>query len=313
MIDHGIGDLQEVSARALTAGTDMDMVADGFIGTLEKSLKEGKVTEADIDKACRRILEAKYKLGLFANPYKYCDVKRAEKEVFTPEHRSIARQIATETFVLLKNQDNLLPLQRKGNIALIGPLANTRANMPGTWSVAATADRYSTLLEGFKNAVGSKANILYAQGSNLMYDADYQTRATMFGRELPRGNDQELLDEALKVAAQADVIVAALGESSEMSGESSSRSELEMPDAQRHLLEALLKTGKPVVLVLFSGRPVVLTWENENVPAILNVWFGGSEAAYAIGDAPLRLCQPGRQTDDDFPEERRTDPSLLCA
>ena len=300
MIDHGIGDLQEVSARALTAGTDMDMVADGFIGTLEKSLKEGKVTEADIDKACRRILEAKYKL--FANPYKYCDVKRAEKEVFTPEHRSIARQIATETFVLLKNQDNLLPLQRKGNIALIGPLANTRANMPGTWSVAATADKYSTLLEGFKNSVGSKANILYAQGSNLMYDADYQTRATMFGRELPRGNDQELLDEALKVAAQADVIVAALGESSEMSGESSSRSELEMPDAQRHLLEALLKTGKPVVLVLFSGRPVVLTWENENVPAILNVWFGGSEAADAIADVVFGdVCPSGKLT-TTFPQ-----------
>ena len=205
---------------------------DAYVPYVKEALEKGLLTEADIDKACRRILEAKYKLGLFANPYKYCDVKRAEKEVFTPEHRSIARQIATETFVLLKNQDNLLPLQRKGNIALIGPLANTRANMPGTWSVAATADRYSTLLEGFKNAVGSKANILYAQGSNLMYDADYQTRATMFGRELPRGNDQELLDEALKVAAQADVIVAALGESSEMSGESSSRSELEMPDAQ---------------------------------------------------------------------------------
>lgn len=222
--------------------------------------------------------------------------------MFTPEHRSIARQIATETFVLLKNQDNLLPLQRKGNIALIGPLANTRANMPGTWSVAATADKYSTLLEGFKNSVGSKANILYAQGSNLMYDADYQTRATMFGRELPRGNDQELLDEALKVAAQADVIVAALGESSEMSGESSSRSELEMPDAQRHLLEALLKTGKPVVLVLFSGRPVVLTWENENVPAILNVWFGGSEAADAIADVVFGdVCPSGKLT-TTFPQ-----------
>lgn len=204
--------------------------------------------------------------------------------------------------MLLKNQDNLLPLQRKGNIALIGPLANTRANMPGTWSVAATADKYSTLLEGFKNSVGSKANILYAQGSNLMYDADYQTRATMFGRELPRGNDQELLDEALKVAAQADVIVAALGESSEMSGESSSRSELEMPDAQRHLLEALLKTGKPVVLVLFSGRPVVLTWENENVPAILNVWFGGSEAADAIADVVFGdVCPSGKLT-TTFPQ-----------
>ena len=174
--------------------------------------------------------------------------------------------------------------------------------MPGTWSVAATADKYSTLLEGFKNSVGSKANILYAQGSNLMYDADYQTRATMFGRELPRGNDQELLDEALKVAAQADVIVAALGESSEMSGESSSRSELEMPDAQRHLLEALLKTGKPVVLVLFSGRPVVLTWENENVPAILNVWFGGSEAADAIADVVFGdVCPSGKLT-TTFPQ-----------
>ena len=302
MIEHGVGDLQTVSALALNAGVDMDMVSEGFVGTLMKSIKEGKVRMGTLNTACRRILEAKYKLGLFANPYKYCDVKRAEKEVFTPEHRSIARQIATETFVLLKNQDNLLPLQRKGNIALIGPLANTRANMPGTWSVAATADKYSTLLEGFKNSVGSKANILYAQGSNLMYDADYQTRATMFGRELPRGNDQELLDEALKVAAQADVIVAALGESSEMSGESSSRSELEMPDAQRHLLEALLKTGKPVVLVLFSGRPVVLTWENENVPAILNVWFGGSEAAYAIGDALFGYVNPGGKLTMTFPK-----------
>lgn len=297
MIAHGIGDLQEVSARALKAGTDMDMVADGFMGTLEKSLKEGKITEADIDKACRRILEAKYKLGLFANPYKYCDVKRAKKEVFTPEHRSVARKIATETFVLLKNENNALPLQRRGNIALIGPLANTRANMPGTWSVAAAPEKYSTLLEGFKKSVSTKANILYAQGSNLMYDAGYQERATMFGRELPRGNDKELLDEALKVAARSDVIVAALGESSEMSGESSSRSNLEMPDAQRHLLEALLKTGKPVVLVLFSGRPVVLTWENEHVPAILNVWFGGSEAADAIADVVFGdVCPSGKLT-----------------
>jgi beta-glucosidase len=318
LIDHGIGDLQEVSARALKAGTDMDMVADGFIGTLEKSLKEGKVTEADIDKACRRILEAKYKLGLFANPYKYCNLERTKKEVFTPEHRAVARRIATETFVLLKNDPvdeltsqqvdksaaacPLLPLKKQGNIALIGPLANTRANMPGTWSVAATPERYSTLLEGFKKAVGSKANVLYAQGSNLMYDAEYQARATMFGRELPRGNDKEMLDEALRVAAQADIIVAALGESSEMSGECSSRSQLEMPDAQRHLLEALLKTGKPVVLVLFSGRPVVLTWEEEHVPAILNVWFGGSEAAEAIADVVFGDVSPSGKLTATFPQ-----------
>lgn len=302
MTDHGIGDLQEVSARALKAGTDMDMVSDGFIGTLEKSLKEGKVTMEDIDRACRRMLEAKYKLGLFKDPYKYCDLKRPAKDIFNKEHRKVAREIATKSFVLLKNENNMLPLKKKGNIALIGPLANTRTNMPGTWSVAATPDRYSTLLEGLKNAVEGKANVLYAQGSNLMYDAEYQTRATMFGREIPRKDDKELLQEAIEVAKKADVIVAALGESSEMSGESSSRSELRMPDAQHDLLKALLATGKPVILLHFSGRPTVMTWENENVPAILNVWFGGSESADAICDVLFGDVVPSGKLTTTFPQ-----------
>lgn len=302
MTDHGIGDLQEVSARALKAGTDMDMVSDGFIGTLEKSLKEGKVTMEDIDRACRRMLEAKYKLGLFKDPYKYCDLKRPAKDIFNKEHRKVAREIATKSFVLLKNENNMLPLEKKGNIALIGPLANTRTNMPGTWSVAATPDRYSTLLEGLKNAVEGKANVLYAQGSNLMYDAEYQTRATMFGREIPRKDDKELLQEAIEVAKKSDVIVAALGESSEMSGESSSRSELRMPDAQHDLLKALLATGKPVILLHFSGRPTVMTWENENVPAILNVWFGGSESADAICDVLFGDVVPSGKLTTTFPQ-----------
>ena len=302
MTDHGIGDLQEVSARALKAGTDMDMVSDGFIGTLEKSLKEGKVTIEDIDRACRRMLEAKYKLGLFKDPYKYCDLKRPAKDIFNKEHRKVAREIATKSFVLLKNENNMLPLKKKGNIALIGPLANTRTNMPGTWSVAATPDRYSTLLEGLKNAVEGKANVLYAQGSNLMYDAEYQTRATMFGREIPRKDDKELLQEAIEVAKKSDVIVAALGESSEMSGESSSRSELRMPDAQHDLLKALLATGKPVILLHFSGRPTVMTWENENVPAILNVWFGGSESADAICDVLFGDVVPSGKLTATFPQ-----------
>lgn len=302
MTDHGIGDLQEVSARALKAGTDMDMVSDGFIGTLEKSLKEGKVTMEDIDRACRRMLEAKYKLGLFKDPYKYCDLKRPAKDIFNKEHRKVAREIATKSFVLLKNENDMLPLKKKGNIALIGPLANTRTNMPGTWSVAATPDRYSTLLEGLKNAVEGKANVLYAQGSNLMYDAEYQTRATMFGREIPRKDDKELLQEAIEVAKKSDVIVAALGESSEMSGESSSRSELRMPDAQHDLLKALLATGKPVILLHFSGRPTVMTWENENVPAILNVWFGGSESADAICDVLFGDVVPSGKLTTTFPQ-----------
>ena len=303
MIAHGMGDLQQVSAMSLSAGTDMDMVADGFLTTLEKSLKEGKVTMAEIDKACRRILEAKYKLGLFDDPYKYCDASRVKKDIFTAENRAVARKIATETFVLLKNENNLLPLQRKGKIALVGPLANTKANMPGTWSVAATSDKYNSLYESMKQSLAGKAEVFYAKGSNLMYDAQREAEATMFGREMrDLRSAQELLDEALSVASQADVIVAAVGESSEMSGESSSRTNLEMPDAQRDLLTALKKTGKPIVLVYFAGRSTVMTWEQENFPAILNVWFGGSEAADAICDVVFGDVSPSGKLTTTFPK-----------
>ena len=303
MIAHGMGDLQQVSAMSLSAGTDMDMVADGFLTTLEKSLKEGKVTMAEIDKACRRILEAKYKLGLFDDPYKYCDASRVKKDIFTAENRAVARKIATETFVLLKNENNLLPLQRKGKIALVGPLANTKANMPGTWSVAATSDKYNSLYESMKQSLAGKAEVFYAKGSNLMYDAQREAEATMFGREMrDLRSAQELLDEALSVASQADVIVAAVGESSEMSGESSSRTNLEMPDAQRDLLTALKKTGKPIVLVYFAGRSTVMTWEQENFPAILNVWFGGSEAADAICDVLFGDVSPSGKLTTTFPK-----------
>ena len=301
MIDHGMGDQQTVAALALNAG--VDMVSDAFSGTLKKSVEEGKVSAAAIDAACRRILEAKYKLGLFDNPYKYCDVNRPKKQIFTKEHRAIARKTASESFVLLKNE-GVLPLSKKGTIAVVGPLANTRSNMPGTWSVAAVLDNAPSLVEGLREVVGDRAKVVTAKGSNLIGDADYEKRATMFGRELHRDNrtDRELLDEALKVAAGADVIVAALGESSEMSGESSSRTNLEMPDVQRALLQELLKTGKPVVLVLFTGRPLVLTWEEEHVPAILNVWFGGSEAAYAISDVLFGDVNPSGKLTATFPQ-----------
>lgn len=303
MIDHGMGDQQTVAALALNAGVDMDMVSDAFSGTLKKSVEEGKVSAAAIDAACRRILEAKYKLGLFDNPYKYCDVNRPKKQIFTKEHRAITRKTASESFVLLKNE-GVLPLSKKGTIAVVGPLANTRSNMPGTWSVAAVLDNAPSLVEGLREVVGDRAKVVTAKGSNLIGDADYEKRATMFGRELHRDNrtDRELLDEALKVAAGADVIVAALGESSEMSGESSSRTNLEMPDVQRALLQELLKTGKPVVLVLFTGRPLVLTWEEEHVPAILNVWFGGSEAAYAISDVLFGDVNPSGKLTATFPQ-----------
>lgn len=285
MVDHGMGDLEQCSALALKAGTDMDMVANGFNGTLAQSLAKGNVDMDDIDRAVRSILEAKYKLGLFDDPYNRMDVSRPARDIYTSENRAAARKLATETFVLLKNEGNILPLAKKGKIALIGPLANTRSNMPGTWSVAAAFDRYQSLLEGFRDVVGDKAEVLYAKGSNLTADSLLEANATMFGREMRDSrSEDELLNEALAIASKADVIVAAMGESSEFSGESSSRSDLTLPDTQRRLLEALLATGKPVVMLNFSGRPTVMNWESENVPAIMNVWFGGSEAAAAIAD-----------------------------
>lgn len=301
MIPHGVGgDLKRASAMALNAGTDMDMCSMGFIGTLEQSVKDGTVSEEAVNQACRRVLEAKYKLGLFADPYKYCDPKRRATDIFTAENRAAARRITAETFVLLKNQDNLLPLQRKGKIALIGPLANTRANMAGTWCVAYTPDKYSTLKEGFERALKGKAELLYAQGCNLMADSTRQ-RAAEFGKTIERGDDAQLLKEALEVAGKADVIVCALGECADMSGESASRTDLRLPDVQRRLLKELVKLGKPVVMLNFSGRPTVLTWEQDNVDAILNVWFGGSEAADAICDVVFGDVAPAGRLTMTFP------------
>ena len=297
---HGVAPLKEASVRALQAGTDMDMVSCGFLNTLEESLKEGKVTEAQIDAACRRVLEAKYKLGLFADPYKYCDALRAEKELYTPEHRAVAREVAAETFVLLKNENHLLPLEEKGKIALIGPMADARNNMCGMWSMTCTPSGHGTLLEGIRSAVGDKTEILYAKGSNIYYDAEMEKGAVGI-RPLERGNDQQLLAEALRTAARADVIVAAVGECAEMSGESPSRTNLEIPDAQQDLLKALVKTGKPVVLLLFTGRPLVLNWESEHIPSILNVWFGGSETGDAVADVLFGKAAPCGKLTTTFP------------
>lgn len=301
MLPHGVGgDLKHASALALTAGTDMDMCSMGFIGTMEQSVKDGTVSEEAVNTACRRVLEAKYKLGLFKDPYKYCDVKRRKTDIFTAENRAAARRIAAETFVLLKNKAGLLPLKKQGRIALIGPLADTRANMAGTWCVAYTPDKYSTLKEGFERALKGKAELLYAQGCNLMADSARQ-RAAEFGKTIARGDDARLKAEAIETARQADVIVCAMGESADMSGECASRSDLRLPDVQRELLAELVKLGKPVVMLNFSGRPTVLTWEEANVDAILNVWFGGSEAADAICDVVFGDVAPSGRLTMTFP------------
>ncbi|RUT71498.1 beta-glucosidase BglX [Flavobacterium cupreum] len=303
MIEHGMGNLQDVSALALNAGVEMDMVGEGFLGTLKKSLEEKRVTIQQIDNAVKLILEAKYDLGLFEDPYKYCDEKRAKTEIFTAASRKEAREISAQSLVLLKNQNQALPLKKSGTIALIGPLADAKENMPGTWSVATKMENAVSLLRGIKEVAGPSVKVLFAKGSNLDYDETFETNATMFGKTLHRDgrSKEELLAEALKIANQSDVIVAALGESAEMSGESSSRTNLEIPQAQKDLLQALIKTGKPVVLVLFDGRPLVLNEENATVPAILNAWFAGSEAGYAIADVLFGDVNPSGKLTATFP------------
>lgn len=295
---HGLEPLPEASAEALKAGTDMDMCSTGFISTLKKSLEEGKVSMEDIDRAVRRVLEAKYRLGLFDNPYKYSDVSREKKQVYARRHRDEARATAAKTFVLLKNEGNLLPIAKKGAVALIGPLADAACDMPGTWSVAADCSKYKSLKQAFGEALKGKASLLYAQGARFdttpIADRSAYTAADSIA-------DLRLLDEALEVASKADVIVAALGEDAGRSGESSSLTDLTLPQAQRRLLEALLSTGKPVVMLNFAGRPTVLTWENENVPAILNVWFGGSEAPDAIADVVFGDVSPSGKLTASMP------------
>lgn len=304
LIDHGLGDLQAVSALSINAGVEMDMVGEGFLTTLKKSVKEGKVKEQQITNACRLVLEAKYKLGLFEDPFRYCSEERAKKEILTPEHLKAARETAAQSFVLLKNQGQILPLKKTGTVALIGPLANTGSNMPGTWSVNSDLQNTISLLEGLKANAGSDLKILHSMGANLLTDPEYQKRATMFGRDISRDNrtEEEMINEAVATAKKSDVVVAALGESSEMSGESSSRTNLDIPEPQKRLLQALLKTGKPVVLVLFTGRPLTLKWESENVPAILNVWFGGTEAANAISDVLFGKVNPSGKLTATFPQ-----------
>lgn len=303
MIAHGVGeDMDDVSKLALRAGMDMDMVSEGFLN-LQEEVESGEVDMALLNQAVRRILDAKYELGLFDNPYKYCDTARAEREVYSDEHRNFARKAATESMVLLKNEGNVLPLEKEGTIALIGPLANTAENMAGTWSVATEQGRSITLLEGLQAAVGNNATILHAKGSNVDYDLEYEKRVSKFGKIIPRDDrsDEELRNEAIRIANQSDVIVAAIGETAELSGEASSVTNLQIPQAQKDLLNALLKTGKPVVLTLFTGRPLAITKENETVPAILNVWFSGSEAGFAIADVLFGDVVPSGKITSTFP------------
>jgi len=303
MVDHGMGDLQQVSALALKAGIDMDMVGEGFLTTLKKSLSEGKVTQAEIDMAARRILEAKYDLGLFDNPYKHGDAKLAAKEVYSMENRNIARNVAAQSMVLMKNDNQVLPLKKSGTVAVIGPLVNNSMNMAGTWSVATKHAISVNLMQGLQANYGKDVKFLSAKGANIDYDAKLEDIYAAHGKKTDRDNrsKEALLKEAVDIANKADVIVLAIGESAEMSGESSSRTEITIPQSQVDLLNELKKTGKPIAMVLFTGRPLALTNVKDTPDAILNAWFPGSEAGSAIADVLFGKVNPSGKLPMTFP------------
>lgn len=297
MISHGLGDedgqideedpLQTLSERALRAGVQMDMMGWGYISRLETALAAGRITQQQIDAACRAILEAKYKLGLFADPFARFDEQRAARDILAPEYRVAARKVAAECCVLLKNQDDLLPLAKSGvTLAVVGPLADDRKNVLGPWSFQGDGDKAVSVLEGIGNVAGSGVTTIHAKGANITEDRRMVELLNFAGHkvELDPRSPAILIAEAVAAAQAADVVVAVLGEAAEMSGESASRLDIGLPENQRDLLKALHATGKPIVLVTMNGRPLTLPWEQEHIPAILVTWFGGHEAGNAIAD-----------------------------
>ncbi|MBW6536799.1 MAG: beta-glucosidase BglX [Mariniphaga sp.] len=303
MIAHGMGDLQTVSALALKAGLDMDMVGEGFLTTLEKSLEEGKVTEAEIDLACRRVLEAKYKLGLFEDPYRYFDALRPEKKILTAENRQAAREVAARSFVLLKNDNKFLPLKKSGTVALIGPLADNKNNMLGTWAPTGDPQLSVPVLDGIKNVAGDAVSVLYAKGANISDDPVFAAKVNVFGTriDIDERSPEVMLREAVNTARRADVVVAVVGEATEMSGESGNRTNLDVPESQKKLIRALAETGKPLVLVLMAGRPLTIEEEVELADAILLTWHPGVEAGNAIADVLFGNYNPSGKLTMTFP------------
>ena len=304
MLTHGLGNLQEVSVRSITAGLDMDMISEEFLTTLNKSIHEGKLTEQTIDQACRRVLEAKYKLGLFDDPFRYINESRAQTDLLTKENRLAARDFARRSFVLLKNDKQILPLSRSNlTITLVGPLADDQKNLLGAWKAAGEDNQTVSVLEGINQLMGENIQILHAKGANFVEDLNLFKVLNAYGRDVILDNRTatEMIDEALQAANKSDVIVAVVGETRGMTGEARSRGDIGLPACQKVLLQALFNTGKPVVIVLMNGRPLTLTWEDQYATAILETWFAGTETGNAIAEVLFGYYNPAGKLTATFP------------
>ncbi len=304
LIPHGVAaDKAEAAEKALEAGADMDMMGFAYIDHLKTLVDNGEVQEDEINGAVRKVLEAKYKLGLFADPYRYINEARAQKEIMSPDKLAFAREMAQKSVVLLKNHDQLLPLKKEGTIAVIGPLAKDQRDMLGAWSGAGDWHKAVSIYQGIEEAVGDEANLLYAQGANITEDTALLRHLNQHGGHIQMSEEsaENLINEAVATAEKADVVIMCLGESQGMSGEAASRADIRIPENQRKLLKAVAATGKPVVLVLSNGRPLVLTWADEHIPAILETWFLGTQAGHGIADVLFGKYNPSGRLTMSFP------------
>ncbi|MDR2287369.1 MAG: beta-glucosidase BglX [Prevotellaceae bacterium] len=301
MEDHGVGDRAKVTELSINAGVDMDMVSEYMIEELPALVKAGRVKESTIDAACRRILAAKYKLGLFDDPYRGISDERAKKQIMSADKLALSKEAALKSIVLLKNDKKTLPLDASKKIAFIGPLVKNQRTLLGNWAAAGDWEQIMTLWDALENKYAG-AKFLYAQGCHLVEDG-YIRRMTdqQNGNVIDDRPAQQLIAEAVQTARQADVVVAVLGEAYDMSGEAASRSNINLLDNQKALLKALKETGKPVALVLINGRPLTLQWEHDNIDAILETWLPGMRGGEAIVDILFGDANPSGKITMTFP------------
>lgn len=307
LLKHGVATDPEDAVRvALKSGIDMSMSDEYYSKYLPGLVKSGAVSMAEIDDAARHVLNVKYDMGLFNDPYSHLGPKESDPQDTNAEsrlHRAEARDVARKSIVLLKNRLDTLPLKRAGTIALIGPLADSQRDIMGSWSAAGVAKQSVSLLQGMRNATAGKATLLYAKGANISDNKGIQDFLNLYEQavSVDARSPQALIDEAVEKAKQADVVVAAVGEAQGMAHEASSRSELTIPASQQKLLAALKATGKPLVIVLMNGRPLTLVNEDRMADALLETWFSGTEGGNAIADVLFGDYNPSGKLPITFP------------
>ena len=302
MREHGSGDSHEVTTLAINAPIEMDMSDEMFMTYLPELVRQKKVSHKTIDRACRLVLEAKWKLGLFQNPYKNLENGRAQTDILTAAHLYAARDAARQSMVLLKNSNQLLPLNANQNIAFIGPFVKDRNQQLGEWRAAGESQDAISLWDALEQKFG-KQKFLYAQGANFSDDPELVNYLNEYHGQIVISDSKKLLDEAISIAQKSDIIVTVLGEPFGMSGEAASRANINLLSNQFELLKALKKLNKPIVLILMNGRPLTLEWENENVDSILESWYAGTQAGNALVDVLFGDYNPAGKITMTFPRQ----------